>query len=65
MTECDGIAALRRSFIGALVNVDNAGERFINQRMMAAPRRAPFVSRGSHIRGRGLLFMQIMIERQG
>lgn len=24
-TECDGIAAFRRSFIGALVNIDNAG----------------------------------------
>ena len=25
LTECDGIAAFRRSFIGALVNIDNAG----------------------------------------
>ena len=37
-TECDGVAAFRRSFIGALVKNNNAGEGFTNQRMMAAPR---------------------------
>ena len=34
-TECDGVAAFRRSFIGALVENNNAGAGFTNQRMMA------------------------------
>ena len=36
-TECDGIAAFRRSFIGVLVKNNNAGKDVTNQRMIAPP----------------------------
>ena len=35
LAKCDGIATFRRSFRGALVSTENAGEVFTGQRMMA------------------------------